>query len=92
MTRWLPFLLILLLPGLPAPVAAQTQAEYRCSTSMLATVRQKMPHRLRDLDPAALSCSGLAQAYILLTSTEEEVDTLWRQRLIAVFRREGLTP
>jgi hypothetical protein len=58
---------------------------------MLATVRLQMPPLGRDLDPAQLSCNGLAQVYVLLTRSHEYSTSRLQQRIIAVFRREGLT-
>lgn len=79
----------LMLPA--APVAAAEPAGETCSSSMLATVRLQMPPLGRDLDPGQLSCNGLAQVYFLLTQRREHSAHTLRQRIIAVFRGEGLT-
>ena len=72
-----------------APALADSHGGEQCSSSMLATVRLQMPPLNQPVDPAQLSCNGLAQVYFLLTQGQHTHGQL-RQRILAVFRRENL--
>ncbi|MBF9028765.1 hypothetical protein HKCCE3408_00025 [Rhodobacterales bacterium HKCCE3408] len=84
----LPILAALFL-ALPAAALAEKHGS-DCSESMLAAVRQQMPRTLSALDPAALSCNGLAQVYFIMTDPEYATDGGRSRAIAAVFRREGL--
>lgn len=66
-----------------------------CSSSnLLPVVNSQLPFlgpRHADLDPADLSCNGLAQVYSLVTRSPDMIPGHPRSRIIQVFRREGLT-
>ena len=66
------------------------RTDFTCSPQLLAAVVGDMPIGTRDLDPRQLSCLGLTQVYFITTSFETNGDYEQRQRVRAVFRREGL--
>lgn len=88
--RLAPLPLALAIALLVPPATAQ-ESSARCSPMLLAEVELLMPNLGRDLDPAQLSCNGLAQVYFILTDSFELRLDGQRQTIIAVFRREGLT-
>ncbi len=67
------------------------RTDFTCSSQLRISVINGMPPGTRDLDPNQLSCLGLSQVYFLQTSFRPSRDYELRQRIEAVFRREGLT-
>ena len=66
------------------------RTDFTCSPQLVAAVIGDMPIGTSDLDPRQLSCLGLTQVYFITTSFETNGDYEQRQRIRAVFRREGL--
>jgi hypothetical protein len=91
--------LITLMAGLalascmPAPAdEASGRTEPRCDAQLTRTVEARLPNLGQPVDVRALSCNGLTQLYFLLTSRDEQPEDwlLRRQRMLQVFRSEGL--
>ncbi|MBO6605143.1 hypothetical protein [Boseongicola sp. H5] len=82
---------LLLATPVAAPAAmAQTD---RCSEQLVLSVEQRLPWLREGLDVRDLSCNGIVQVFFLL---DEDPDRFGlhsagqRQKIEAVFRREGL--
>ncbi|MBF9060264.1 hypothetical protein HKCCSP123_13845 [Rhodobacterales bacterium HKCCSP123] len=78
---------------MPAPNdEAPGRPEPRCGSQLTRTVEDRLPDLGQPVDVRALSCNGLTQLYFLLTSREEQQEDwlLRRQRMLQVFRSEGL--
>jgi hypothetical protein len=80
--------------AIPGPGLSQTPqgaAEARpCSPTLIATVEQRLPLPPDGPQVRDLSCTGVTQLYFLLTSDEDWPPQGIRQRVLAVFRAEGL--
>ena len=76
--------------ALPSIALAQTDA---CSEQLVRNVEMRMPRISEGLDIRDLSCLGITQIYFLLDNDSDRFGvplTRTRQRIEAVFRREGL--
>ncbi|QBY02324.1 hypothetical protein E2K80_17570 [Rhodophyticola sp. CCM32] len=79
--------------ALPISVpAAQAQGAHECSGQLIRSVEARLPRLNHDIPVQALSCAGIVQIYFLLDqSNRGEIQRNYlRQRINAVFRREGL--
>lgn len=78
---------------MPAPAdEAPDRTEPPCDAQLTRSVEARLPNLGQPVDVRALSCNGLTRLYFLLTSRDEQQEDqlLQRQRMLQVFRSEGL--